>query len=121
MFNVGFFPDTIKARSFNLCMVITLLGVYIVILGLMILTLFQDHSCTRNINCKLEVLDFFYSLNVGLLHTLNFFFSFLHFVMCVTLVCIQGGNEDVFRRSSVWACLNLSHWDLLRNHTCDKC
>ena len=34
-FNVGFFSDTMKARSFKLCMVITLLGFYVVILGLM--------------------------------------------------------------------------------------
>ena len=87
MFNVGFFPDTIKARSFNLCMVITLLGVYIVILGLIILTLFQGHSCTRNINCKLEVLGFFFSLNVGLLHTFIYYYYY-SFAFCD--VCDTG-------------------------------
>ena len=58
--NVGFFSDTIKTRSFKLCMIKTFLGVYIVILGLMILTLFQliqDHKCVRNINCNLSVSD----------------------------------------------------------------
>ena len=56
-FNIAFFSDTIKKTSFKLCLIITLLGVYIVIPGLMTLTLFQDHRCVRNINCKLRVLD----------------------------------------------------------------
>ena len=51
------FLDTIEARSFKLCMIITLLGVYIVIVGLMTLTLFQGHLRIRNINCKFHVLD----------------------------------------------------------------
>ena len=34
-FNVGFFSDTIVLRSFKLCLIITLLGVYIVTVGLM--------------------------------------------------------------------------------------
>ena len=48
----------IKARSLKLCMVITFLGVYIVIVGLITLILFQGHRCVRNTNCKLHVLDF---------------------------------------------------------------
>ena len=55
--NVDFFLNTIKARSFKCCMIITLFGVYIVILGLMNLTLFQGHKCVRNLNCNLGVLD----------------------------------------------------------------
>ena len=55
--NVGFFLDTIKASSFTLCIIITLLEVYIVFLGLMPLFLFQGHRCVRNINGKLPVLD----------------------------------------------------------------
>ena len=55
--HVGFFSDTIKARNFNLCMSITLVGVYIVILGLMALALFQGHRFVRNINCKLHFFD----------------------------------------------------------------
>ena len=39
-FNSCFFLDTMKARSFKLYMIITLLEVYIVIVGLMTLTLF---------------------------------------------------------------------------------
>ena len=52
-----FSPDTMKARAFKLGMIITLLGVYIVIVALMTLTLFQGHRCVGNINCKLHVLD----------------------------------------------------------------
>ena len=50
--NVGFLLDTIEARPFKLCMIITLLGVYIIILGLMTLTLFQDHRFVRDIDCR---------------------------------------------------------------------
>ena len=52
--NIGFFLDTIKTISFKLFMIMTLIGSYIVILGLMTLTLFQGHWCVRNINCKLH-------------------------------------------------------------------
>ena len=55
--NVAFFSGTVIARSFKLCMIITLLRVYIFIVGLIILTLFQSHRCVRNINCKLCFLD----------------------------------------------------------------
>ena len=55
--NVGFFMDTVEARSFKLCMIITLLGVYIIMIGLMTLTLFQGNRRVRNKNCKLCVLD----------------------------------------------------------------
>ena len=55
--NVGFFFDTTEARSVKLFMTRTLLGVYIVMLGLMTLALFQGHRCVRNINCKFHVLD----------------------------------------------------------------
>ena len=47
----------VKERSFKLRMIITLLGVYIVILDLITLTLFQGQRCVRNITCKLHVLD----------------------------------------------------------------
>ena len=52
---VRFFFDTIKASSFKLCMIITLLGVYIVIVVLMTLSLFQSHRGVRNKNRKLSV------------------------------------------------------------------
>ena len=51
-FNVAFFTDTVKARSFKLCVIITLLRVYIFMAALMTLTLFEGHSCVRYINCK---------------------------------------------------------------------
>ena len=53
--NIGFFSDTIKARCFKLCMIITLIGICIVIVGLM--TLCFKVAGVRNINCKLHVLD----------------------------------------------------------------
>ena len=48
---------TNKTRSFQICMIITLLGVYLVIGGFMTLTLSEGHRCVRNINCKLRLLD----------------------------------------------------------------
>ena len=54
---LAFFSATIKARLLKHGMIMTLLMVYIVILGLMTWTLFQGHRCVRNINCKLHVLD----------------------------------------------------------------
>ena len=53
-------------------MIITLLQVYLIVLCLMTLTLFQGHRCVRNINCKLHVLDSCLCLlNVWLVHTLK--------------------------------------------------
>ena len=42
-FNIGYFSDTIKAISFKLCMLITLLEIYIAIVGLVTLILVQGH------------------------------------------------------------------------------
>ena len=53
----SFLLDTTIARSFKLCMIVTLLRVYIVIIGFITLTLFQGHRCVRNIDSKLHVLD----------------------------------------------------------------
>ena len=47
-----FFLDTVYVRSFKLCMITTILGVYIFIVGLMTFTLFQGHGYVRNINGK---------------------------------------------------------------------
>ena len=52
-FIVGFFTDTVQARFFKLCIIMTLFKVYQIIPGLMTLTLFQGHRCVRIINCKL--------------------------------------------------------------------
>ena len=70
IFDFGFILD--KARSFKLCMIITFLGVYIVIIGLMTMTLLQSQRCLRNINCNLHALDSCLCLlNVWLVHTLK--------------------------------------------------
>ena len=59
-YNIDIFMDTMKPTSFKLYMITTLLGIYIVILGLMTLTLFQGHKCVRmNIstaNCMFLIL-----------------------------------------------------------------
>ena len=55
-FNIGFFSNTMKARYFKFCMIVTLLEVYIAIIGLITVTLFEGHRCFRNINCELRVL-----------------------------------------------------------------
>ena len=60
IFNVSFFFDSIKARSFKLCIIITLLWLYIVLVGLVTLTLFQGHRFVRNMNCRLHVLDSYF-------------------------------------------------------------
>ena len=56
-FNIAFLLDIVKVRSSKLCMIITLLMVYIVIVGLITFTLFQGHMYARNINFKLFFLD----------------------------------------------------------------
>ena len=70
-------------------MIITLLGAYIVILGLMTLTLFQGHRCVRNMNCKSRVLDFcpLYFKRYMVATNIK---KIMHNMICVTLVCIQG-------------------------------
>ena len=55
-FNVAFFSDTVIARSFKIGIIITLLGVYIFVVGLRTLILFHGHRFIRNINCKLSFL-----------------------------------------------------------------
>ena len=44
---IGLFSDTIKTSSFKVCIIITLHWVYIVILSLMTLSLFQGHRCVE--------------------------------------------------------------------------
>ena len=53
--NGCFFLDTIKVRSFKLCMIINFIGLYIFALGLMTLTLFQGH---RYVKYKLQIACF---------------------------------------------------------------
>ena len=118
---VGFFSNTLKVRSSKLCMVITLFGVYVVIVGLMTLTLFQGQRYVRIINCKLCVLD---SCPLQFRHGMvaTYIKKILHDMFCVTLVCIQGRwLAQLFHQSSVWACRKLQHCDLLRHRKYDKC
>ena len=88
--NVGFSVEIINSRSFKLCMIMTLLGVYIAIVGLMTLTLFQGHRCVRNINCKLR---FFYSCSLYCWLKCCMFATYIkkimHNMTYVTLMCIQ--------------------------------
>ena len=67
---IGSFPDTVQARFFKLGIIITLLGVYLFVPGLMTLALSQGHSYVRIINCI-----FF------------FFFRFLSTVVYTVLGC----------------------------------
>ena len=73
-----------------------------VIVGLMTLTLFQDHRCIRDINCKLCFVDpcplYFKCCMVA-----QYIGKIMHNMNCATFVCIQGGVH-VFGWSSVQAC-----------------
>ena len=53
---LAFFSATIKARLLKHGMIMTLLGVYISIVGLMTLILFQGHKGVRNLKCNLCIL-----------------------------------------------------------------
>ena len=85
-FNIGFFLDTIKARSFKLCMLISLLGVYIVLLGLITLILFQGHRYVRSINCKSHVLD---SCPLQFKRCMVAYIKIMHKMICVTGVYLR--------------------------------
>ena len=71
--------------------------VYIVILGLMTLTLFQGHSCVRNINCKLHVWEYCpHLLNVvQLLHALERLCTVYVWLLCV----LKGHNMFLFSQA----------------------
>ena len=56
-YNVAFFLDTIEVRCFKLCIIITLLEIYISNVCLMTLTLFQGHRYVRNIMNRFCFLD----------------------------------------------------------------
>ena len=47
-----FFRDTVQARFFKLCFIITLLWVCQFIPGFVTLTVFQGHRCVGIINCN---------------------------------------------------------------------
>ena len=48
---------TNKARFFQIRKIITLLQVNFEILGFMTFTLLQGHSCVRNINCNIQLVN----------------------------------------------------------------
>ena len=83
--NFGFFWDIIEVRSFKLCMVMTLLGIYVVNLHLMTLTLFQGHRCVRNVTCKLW---FWILVLCSLKHCMvaSYIKEIMHNMICVTVV-----------------------------------
>ena len=83
---VGFFMDAVQGRFFKLCIIITLLGIYRFISGLMILTVFEGHRCVRIINGKL----FFRLLSSIVLSLLWFLHTLTRSgtVLFVCLVCI---------------------------------
>ena len=88
---VDFSLDSFKVGSFKLCM--TLLVVYISIVGLMTLTLFHGQRYVRNINCKLCFLDS--CLDSWLLYfqcyvVAIYMKKIMHNMNCATLVCVQG-------------------------------
>ena len=120
---VAFISDTAKARSFKLCMIIILLGVYIFIVGLMTLTLFQGHRCVRNINCKLCFVDSCVdSCRLYLNVVATCIKKIMHNMKCVTGVCVCSREIlYMFLVSQVWVCQKLQYLDFLRHHKCDKC
>ena len=85
--NVAFILNTIKARTFKHCMIITLLGVYVFIVGLMTLTLLQVHRCVRDMK-KVLILPFRFFILVYILVYCSVYFSkIIHSMNCVTVVC----------------------------------
>ena len=111
------FSDTIKARYFKVCMIITLLGSTLSFVALMTLTLFQGHRCVRNINCKLGVLDFCPLVWCCMVAT--HIKKIMHNMICMT---------DVYSREIInmffindLACWKLKHSDLLKHHKYDTC
>ena len=119
-FNVGFSLDTIEARFFKLCMIIVLPEVYIVILGLMSLTLFQGHRFVTNVNCKflfcLCLILVLCGLNIVLLlHTLKRPYTiWFVWLWCVfkgdnyhVLVCQMSGLVKNFNNRIFWDTINV--------------
>ena len=84
-FTVCIFLDAVSARSFNICMIVTLIELFPFVISLLTMTLVQDHTFVRK--AKLQVL---FSLQI------LFFFSFFHeqdhtSKLFMTLACIERG------------------------------
>ena len=118
---MGFFLDTIKAKSFKLYIIISLLWIYIVSVGLMALTLFSGHRCVRNINCQQRVLGSD-PLLFKCYMAAPYIERIMHNMICVTPVCYQ-----VKYLTCLWLvkCLGWSKTLTLgftqTPYNCDKC
>ena len=116
-FNHGFFQTPLK-QNLKLCMIIILLGVYIVILGLMTLTLFQSHRCIQKYKLQIVCFGFLSSvvLNiVWMLHTLKRPYTiWFVWLWCVfkgdnyhVLVCQMSGLVKNFNNRIFWDTINV--------------
>ena len=79
---IGFFMNTVQARFFTFCIIITLLQVYQFIPGLMTLTLFQCHSYIKKILVLTDIKKIWHSMlcvtGVYLRDITNMIFVILH-------------------------------------------
>ena len=73
----------------NLCIIITLHGVCIFIVGLMTLNVSRSQVCVLNIDCKLCFLESFL-LHIKCCMFVTYIWKFMLSMNCVTDVCVQG-------------------------------
>ena len=85
-FSSGLFLDAVEARSFKLCRIITLFGVYQFIPGLMTLTLFSRSQVCQNHNLQIVFLKWCLVCSLNVLWLL-YIKKIVHSVFCLT----QGG------------------------------
>ena len=104
----------------NFARYITLLGPYIVMVGLMMLTLFQGHRCVRNINCRLPGLDSCPLWLNCMVATWMFFFLNARHNLCDSDVYLWE-IRNFFRCWSIVCTCQKEYWNLLGHHECDKC
>ena len=97
-FIAGFFTDTVQARFFNLCMIITLFGVYQFIPGLMILTLFQGHRFVKIIKSNFLIFIFLDSCQLWFKQciVLAYMREIKDSMLCVTGVYLDITNPIFF-------------------------
>ena len=113
-----FFVRDCWAGSFKLCMIMTLIEVYIFMVGLMTSTFLHGHRCVRIINCKLCILD----------SCLDFCPQYFKCCMVATFItkivhnmgCVQGRSFTCFLLVKSRACRKLRHLDFLRHHKCNE-
>ena len=94
-FYVGFFVvvvvDTIKARSFKLCTIITLLGVYIVLVGLVTLTFVSPLQVCQK-----------YKLQIAYFRFLSFVVQMLYGLWCTVTMHIKKMKHSILRVTGVY-------------------